>query len=75
MIGSQIERLKHIRMELAGEIETASQEGDMPVMASLVMARDNLNDALIAAGDEETARTVEKHAHLDELMGMAKGGE
>ena len=66
MIGSQIERLKHIRKELAGEITEASRENTGPVMMALVRARDNLNDALIAAGDGETART---------LNVIVKGGE
>lgn len=65
------QRLKRIRADVAGEIDTASQQGDMAMMTAAVKARDALNDMLIAAGDEETARCAETHASLDEMNAMS----
>lgn len=62
-----VQRLRRIRADVAGEIDTASRQGDMAVMTAAVKARDALNEMLVAAGDEETARCAERHASLAEL--------
>lgn len=67
-----IERLRHIRLELAEEIETASRCGNRPAMAALVASRDKLNEALIALGDKATAESTEQHFSLEELNAMAR---
>lgn len=66
-----VQRLKRIREDVAGEIESASRSGEQPLFEAAVKARDALNDMLIAAGDEETARIAEKHCSLDEMRAMA----
>lgn len=66
-----VQRLRRIRADVAGEIDTASRQGDTAMMTAAVRARDALNEMLIAAGDEETARCEERHASLAELNAMA----
>ena len=73
-MGELLVKLKRIRAELADEIEAASRQGGMALMAAVVRARDALNDALVEAGDEETARCAEKHASLDEMRAMVSPG-
>lgn len=65
-----VQRLRQIRSDVADEIEPALRRDDQPVARAAVKARDALNDMLIAAGDEETARVMEKHYSLDEMTAM-----
>jgi len=62
-----LQKLDRIRRELADEIDQASRRGNAAVMAALVKARDALNEASAAAGDEAAARFVERHASLEEM--------
>ncbi len=71
MVEPLVQRLRRIRADVAGEIDTASRQGDTVMMTAAVRSRDALNDMLVAAGDEETARCEERHASLDELNAMA----
>jgi len=67
-----VSRLRALRNAAADEIDAASMAGDRDLMAALVKARDALNDALVAAGDQEAAESARDHCSLDE-MNKARG--
>lgn len=73
MPNALVQKLRRIRSEVAHEIDPASRDGFGSLFETAVKARDALNDMLVAAGDEETARIAEKRYSLDEMMAAAKG--
>jgi seryl-tRNA synthetase len=52
----RLARLRHLRNALANEISMASERGAHEVMEAVVRARNAMNDALAAAGDQEAVQ-------------------
>lgn len=72
MTNKLTQTLKRIRVDMAGEIDAASQQGDTVMMMAVVRVRDALNEMLVALGDEEAVRCEDGHAGLDELNAMGR---